>query len=270
MSGPLAVAAPQRVRERLLAAADGPRQVLHASGSAIYVDLDGHCLGLVSATATRVPCALWSTLADLTVLADAARAGRDPHAEVRGGALVVGGRATRIARLVDVTAPTPRRALLSDGASDDETFATHPATSGLALPADGVLTPAHLDDLLGRGPGLTPLGDDVLAGWLATRAAAGRPDAVLASAVRRRLGVTTLLSATLLDCALRGEVLPQLADWLAGPTTATTDALLAVGATSGAGLLTGARLALRSLADRDPHPETHHDPRPTDRPGRAA
>jgi hypothetical protein len=255
MSGPLPVAAPQRVRERLLAAADGPRTVLHASSTAIYVDLDGWCLGLVSAAATRVPCALWSTLPDLTDLA-----GRAPHVEVRGGTLVVGGRATRIGRLVDVTAPAPRRIPCSGG----RTSAPHPVTAGLDLPADGRLTTTHLDGLLGRGPGLTPLGDDVLAGWLATRAAADRPDPVLAPAVRRRLGVTTLLSATLLDCALRGEVLPQLADWLADPTTVTTDALLAVGATSGAGLLTGARLALASLATRDPHDHS------TDRPGRAA
>ena len=221
------------------------------------MDLDGWCLGLVSATATRVPCALWSALPDLTEVVGLGRHGDAPHVEVRGGTLVVGGRQTRIGRLVDVTAPAPRHA--------GQTLAPHPATSGLALPADGRLTPAHLDDLLGRGPGLTPLGDDVLAGWLATRAAAGRPDPVLASAVRRRLGVTTLLSATLLDCALRGEVLPQLADWLAAPSTATTDALLAVGATSGAGLLTGARLALASLTDQD-SPHDH----PTDRPGRAA
>jgi hypothetical protein len=258
MSGPLPVAAPQRVRERLLAAADGPRQVLHSSSSAIYVDLDGWCLGLVSATATRVPCALWSTLPDLTGLTGLMQGGRDPHVEVRGGTLVVGGRETRIGRLVDVTAPAPRHV--------GRTGAPHPVTSGLGLPVDGRLTTTHLDGLLGRGPGLTPLGDDVLAGWLATRAAASRPDPVLGSAVRRRLGVTTLLSATLLDCALRGEVLPQLADWLAGPTTATTDALLAVGATSGAGLLTGAQLALRSMSSRDPH----EDPHPTDRPGRAA
>jgi hypothetical protein len=239
------------VRERLLASADGPRTVLHASSTAIYVDLDGWCLGLVSATATRVPCALWSTLPDLTDLV-----GRDSHVEVRAGTLVVGGHEARIGRLVDVTAPAPR--------PGGRPSAPHPVTSGLDLPADGRLTTAHLDDLLGRGPGLTPLGDDVLAGWLATRAADGRPDPVLASAVRRRLGVTTLLSATLLDCALRGEVLPQLADWLADPTTATTDALLAVGATSGAGLLTGAQLALASLAHQDPHDHS------TDRPGRAA
>jgi Protein of unknown function (DUF2877) len=135
-----------------------------------------------------------------------------------------------------------------------------PAVAGWDLPTDGRLTSAHLDRLLGHGPGLTPLGDDVLAGWFATRAALGVPDAVLAGAVRRRLGATTLLSATLIDCALHGEALPQLAAWLRDPCPATRQALLAVGATSGAGLLTGASLALASVSTD----------RSTDRPGRAA
>jgi hypothetical protein len=235
MSGPIPVAAPQRVHDRLREASDGPREVVHASSTAVYVDLDGWCLGLVSATATRVPCALWSTLPDLGVL--------DPVVRVHRGELVVGDRPVRVTRLVD---PRVTRVGRHGIARFEPRISM---TSGLDLPADGRLTPAHLDRLLGRGPGLTPLGDDVLAGWLTTRAALGQPDDVLSAAVRRRLGVTTLLSATLLDCAIRGEALPQLADWLAEPTDATTDALLAVGATSGAGLLAGAGLALASIED---------------------
>lgn len=235
MSGPISVAAPQRVHDRLRQASDGPREVVHASSTAVYVDLDGWCVGLVSATATRVPCALWSTLPDLGVL--------DPVVRVDRGELVVGDRPVRVARLVD---PRVSRVGRHEVAWSEP---RNPMTSALDLPADGRLTVAHLDRLLGRGPGLTPLGDDVLAGWLTTRAALGRPDDVLAAAVRRRLGVTTLLSATLLDCAIRGEALPQLAGWLGGPTDATTDALLAVGATSGAGLLAGAGLALTSVED---------------------
>ena len=236
------VAAPVRVRERLAAADDGPRRVLHASASAIYVDLDGWCLGLVSASATRVPCGLWSALPDLTRLGRA-------EVRVEAGTLHVGGESVRITRLADVSVPTVGR----DGGRRSERATCLTSSAGLSLPADGRLTPAHLDRLLGRGPGLTPLGDDVLAGWFAARFAAGRPDHVLAAAVRRRLAVTTLLSATLLDCALHGEVLPQLAAWLAEPTDTTTEALLAVGATSGAGLLVGAGLALTSITDRD-HP----------------
>jgi hypothetical protein len=225
------VAAPTRVRQRLLEATDGPRRVVHASATAIYVDLDGWCLGVVSATATRVPCALWSTLPDLGAYADRPVA-------VRDGALIVGGDELRITRLADPRATTVGR--------HGRASASMPP--GFDLPADGRLTTAHLDRLLGRGPGLTPLGDDVLAGWFAARAALGEPDASLAGAVGRRLGVTTLLSATLIDCAIRGEVLPQLGAWLADPSPATRDALLAVGATSGAGLLAGASLALTFVA----------------------
>ena len=228
------VAAPTRVRQRLLEATDGPRQVVHASATAIYVDLDGWCLGVVSATATRVPCALWSTLPDLGAYADR-------PVVVRDGALLVGDDELRITRLAD-----PRSTTVGHGRAPLPPRIAMPP--GFDLPADGRLTTLHLDRLLGRGPGLTPLGDDVLAGWFATRAALGEPDPALAGAVRRRLGVTTLLSATLIECAIRGEVLPQLGAWLADPSPATRDALLAVGATSGTGLLAGASLALTSVA----------------------
>ena len=261
MAGVVSVAAPVRVHARLSAAEDGPRAVLHASATAIYVDLDGWCLGLVSAGATRVPCALWSTLPDLTEL-------RDAPVRVEAGTLHVGGTALRTARLADVSVPSP-------GRHANHGFAPARAmtsAAGIALPAGGRLTEGHLDHLLGRGPGLTPLGDDVLAGWFAARAAAGRPDHALAAAVRRRLGTTTLLSATLLDCAARGEVLPQLAAWLADPGAATAEALLAVGATSGAGLMAGAGLALASLPTEHPtdNPTHHPTDQPSDSPGRAA
>lgn len=229
-------------------AADGPRHILHATSTAIYVDLDGWCLGLVSATATRVPCALWSSLPDLSHLASA-------PVRVSAGTLVVAEEAVHITRLAH-----PRLAPMTAAkrAPSALRHLTLKSLGGVVLPRDGRLTVEDAERLLGRGPGLTPLGDDILAGWLATRHALGRPDATLTSAVRRRLGVTTLLSATLLDCALHGEALPQLADWLADPTHHATEALLAVGSTSGAGLLTGAELALKSLACND------------NRPGRAA
>ena len=241
------VAAPLRVRERLSMAPDGPRDVVHAGPTALYVDLDGWCLGLVASTASRVPCALWSSRPDLGELA------RGP-VEVAGGVLIVAGEDVGITRLVDVSVPAPAPAAnrSASGQAVDLTSA-----AGLTLPRDGHLTADDVTHLLGRGPGLTPLGDDVLAGWFAARHAAGRPDRPLAEAVRRRLGATTLLSATLLDCALRGEALPQLSAWLADPTPSATQALMAVGATSGTGLLAGAELALASLS-------THH------RPGRAA
>ena len=232
-----------RVRERLAVAQDGPRRVLHASATALYVDLDGWCLGLVSASAARVPCALWTSIADLTPMTRSA-------VRVEAGALHVGRHPVQITRLGDVSVPAVGR----HGTCGSERALLMTSSAGLSLPADGRLTPTHLDQLIGRGPGLTPLGDDVLAGWISARIAMGWRDHVIDAAVRRRMGVTTLLSATLLDCALRGEVLPQLGAWLADPTPEVTDDLLAVGATSGAGLLAGASLALTSITHRDDHP----------------
>lgn len=219
--------------------------MLHASGTAIYVDLDGWALGLVGASATRVPCGLWSTVPDLGAL--------EPRVVVRDGTLVVGGHVVRVTRLAD---PRVARVGRHEDVRSEPGFLM---TSGLDLPGRH-LAEADLDRLLGRGPGLTPLGDDVLAGWFTARAALGRPDDALAEGVRRRLGATTLLSATLLDCAIRGEALPQLTRWLGEPSAATAEALLAVGATSGAGLMAGAAMAIDSRTTD----------RPTDRPRRAA
>ena len=62
---------------------------------------------------------------------------------------------------------------------------------------------------------------------------------------------TTLLSATLLDCALHGEVLPQFAAYVVAlGTHAQAEAesdLLAVGHSTGSGLLEGARWATAEL-----------------------
>ena len=91
--------------------------------------------------------------------------------------------------------------------------------------------------ILGRGDGLTPLGDDVLCGWLAIHRAAGVATAEVDAAVRRHAARTTLLSATLLDCALHGEVLPEFAAYvvaLGTPDEPDRAALLAaIGHTSG-------------------------------------
>jgi hypothetical protein len=81
---------------------------------------------------------------------------------------------------------------------------------------------ADLDDavsgLIGLGPGLTPAGDDVLAGALAGLASAGehaRPlFARLAASVIARVPATTLISGALLDCAAAGTVIPELGAFL--------------------------------------------------------
>jgi hypothetical protein len=106
--------------------------------------------------------------------------------------------------------------------------------------------------LVGHGDGLTPLGDDVLCGWLAVLHATDRLTDETAALVRAAASRTTVLSATLLDCALHGEVLPEFATYVAAlgtPSEATAArTLTAIGHTSGVGLWFGAEHALRTLA----------------------
>ena len=125
------------------------------------------------------------------------------------------------------------------------------------LPADALrllatADPAAVPYLLGRGDGVTPVGDDVLAGWLVTRHAEGAGGGPVATAIAQSRDRTTTLSATLLDRAAAGEAVPPLRRLLvclaAGEpphrVRARLDELLAVGHSSGAGLALGVTLAL--------------------------
>ena len=115
--------------------------------------------------------------------------------------------------------------------------------------------------MIGLGPGLTPQGDDVLAGLLVTLAAAPATQLLagrLGAAVSRAASRTTTLSAALLRDAADGFAVPAVVDLVdvlheidaGGPTThgALADVvvrLLAVGHTSGAALAHGAVAAAR-------------------------
>jgi hypothetical protein len=124
---------------------------------------------------------------------------------------------------------------------------------------DGDASPEMATRLLGSGPGLTPSGDDVLAGFLAGAAAFGLDAAALREATAVLAPArTTALSAALLWHAARGECIDELAGLAAvltsqcrpGPEQAgpAVSALLSVGHSSGAalalGLVTAAQYAL--------------------------
>ena len=152
-----------------------------------------------------------------------------------------------IGRIVDVRVPS-----LQDTANSVTAQAIPPAAVvELVGPVPAQLDAADVVRVVGRGDGLTPLGDDVLCGWLALHRAAGVATPEVDAAVRACLDRTTLLSATLLDCAIHGEVIPEFAAYVAAlgtpaePDRAAT--LAAVGHTSGSGMLYGARLALSTL-----------------------
>ncbi len=122
------------------------------------------------------------------------------------------------------------------------------------------------DRLHGLGPGLTPAGDDVLAGLLlALRRFPVLDRSALAARLGRRRAEssarTTPLSAALLARAASGEGSPQLLDAVDAaacghPVTRPLRRLLAVGHSSGAALALGAGLA-GSASQLDPavHPQ---------------
>jgi len=232
-------AATARLRARLAGPDRAPR-VVHRGPHAVYLDLDGWCLGVVSSRATAVPCALRTTLPELGPLADT------EHARVVDGELWLGGTVLRVGRLHDLAVPSlprPRPWL-----AEILLAAARPAADEL-----GDLLDRPLATLVGRGSGLTPLADDVLCGWLALRHALGVPTTVPDARAR-----TTLLSATLLECAAHGEAIPEfrmLVHTLASGDRATVgrvaEGVGRVGHTSGYGLLLGAGLALQDTIEQD-------------------
>jgi hypothetical protein len=109
-------------------------------------------------------------------------------------------------------------------------------------------------ELIGRGPGLTPEGDDVVCGLAAVIASGPWPVAVrkawvgalIGSDLRRR---TTSLSATLLELAARGMG-PEPLQAVLGGRPGALDRLLAMGHTSGRAYARGAGVGLSVLAMR--------------------
>jgi hypothetical protein len=198
---------------------------------------------------------------------------------VGGGAIVVGDLTIRVVRwrrarpVLGPTTPGVLRRAATDAGGE---LARHapPLPPDLADPlravgdavaagdADTAIAAARRG-LLGRGPGLTPSGDDVLAGLVAgasSLAAALTPPADLLGRTVASLGsaladaaseATTAISAALLDHAARGEVAAPAARLLAalaghGHVAPAVDGLLQLGSSSGrdltAGLLAAAEL----------------------------
>ena len=116
--------------------------------------------------------------------------------------------------------------------------------------------------LLGAGHGLTPSGDDVLCAVLLVLCGVGDPApiALLGAAVQGRWTATTSLSASLLDAARRGYAVPVVATLvecaLRGDVAGAREALattLEIGHSSGADLVAGLAGSLRALANARPN-----------------
>jgi hypothetical protein len=129
----------------------------------------------------------------------------------------------------------------------------------LAAPSqcDALLRSA-VRDLIGRGPGLTPSGDDVLAGALLGLHATGNTALAVqlgAHVVAASIDGTSPLSAAFLRCAIDGETSAPLHQALSTARTnadwpAALDTLNHIGHTSGWDHLAGFLLALTAVQPR--------------------
>jgi hypothetical protein len=262
--------------QALIAGPASQGRVLGVFASAVYVEFGAgagsELVAIETADGLRLPRA--ATLAARSSARPLATIRPADDAQVGEGRLEVGPLAFDVVRWWSPRPPRPLAALAYDVARLDAVCQLLPA-----LPPDlddplGSLTRSLADQepagvqqavtaLLGLGAGLTPQGDDVLAGLLVTLTAVPRAQPLarlLGAAVTGQAGTrTTTLSAALLRDAADGFAVPAVVDLVdalqevthAGtPTTHRRLAdvvvrLLAVGHTSGAALAHGAVAAAR-------------------------
>ncbi|WP_018657309.1 DUF2877 domain-containing protein [Actinomadura flavalba] len=276
--GPLpAAGSASRTLRPLLEGPRRPARVLALFPSALYLELRGasepRTVAVVTSDAVRLPNAIVLGVPARDRPLRGVRESAD--AWIGEGRVEAGGLLVRARRWWDprpalgvVASPGGLRAFADElSAAPPGGLAGHPDPALLgACCADGDLAGAveTAERLVGLGPGLTPSGDDILAGLLAALrliggALPGGDRAVwlagwLGAAVTADVGTrTTPLSATLLHCAARGDAGAEVGAALravAGlePPGPAVRRLLSVGHTSGSdlacGVLLGAHAAL--------------------------
>ncbi len=248
-------------------------RVIAAHRFGVYLDVAGGVLPVLTSDAAALP----------TSVRVAARAGEVDWGVTPGDEVVVGGGRVRVPALVLAAARTwrpPRVRVLTPGQTartsasrascanhmqepvvPDATSASRGSCRGeegeRGWLGDGiraaVLASApgeEVDRMLGRGPGLTPAGDDALAGAVLVEVALGGPP-TLADAVHRRLAATTAVSRALLSAACEGYAAPPVVALVDAVVVGDHDTaaahlprVLAIGHTSGHDLMTGVLAAL--------------------------
>jgi hypothetical protein len=289
----------------MLAGPARPAELLGLSRGALYLRTIGQpgVLVVLCHDAVRLPCGLLLS----TTSAEAPLTSLVPHpaapAAARSASFVVGDGAVSwmgpagpvVVRAVREWAPARpaqgevaatavsavRRVLAGTGLSGADPGTDSGSVAGLADAArDYDASVAVAARLLGSGPGLTPSGDDVLAGFLAGAIAFGLDAAALRQAIEVLAPArTTALSAALLWHAARGECIDELAAVAAvltghgrsRPELGSPDLcrpevsrpeearraigrLLSVGHTSGAALALGLVIAAEHAVGRRPVP----------------
>jgi hypothetical protein len=272
---PASVAASVLVRDVLT----GPVRaagVVAAGPSATYLDVEGSLVAVVGVGAVRLPCAVVASgrFSASSLAPRPESGGRHRDGDLAVGASAIHQRGRPILTVGRWFDPKVRVPTIDSTACDR--FAIRVRRQGRVdpmLPADAVErladdlaagdTHSAVTALLGRGTGLTPAGDDLLAGTLAALRALGSPAAHgLGTVVRAAApAATTRLSAALLEAADAGAVVPEAAAVLralagGGDVETAADRLVALGHTSGwhlaAGLLVGVTHAVAVRPDLVP------------------
>lgn len=223
--------------------------VVHAGAHAVYARFPGGVVGVLARSAVHVPAAISTTLLRLPAVAVGA------PARIGDGTLEVGPLRVGVDRLVATDVPPlpdPLAAATRLAAALPDLTVVRRQLPAAALDDLAAGDSTAVAALVGRGDGLTPVGDDVLAGWLVAGRAGGREIEPVAAAVAAAAHRTTDLSASLLAHAADGSAIPPfrallLALAAAADLTPAVERLVAVGHTSGAGMLLGAALALPSV-----------------------
>lgn len=272
---------PAAASTRAPEAVDGPpapATVLAAFPTALYLRLgpDDELLPVIAAGGLRLPTAV-TVARPLPALGWGVQPGQTVGVG-RGrlelpGAVVQVVRRWRPARVPFGAAPRgPAVAAALDAAAGGALLWRKPAglltRTVVSQQAEGRALGTAVSSLVGAGAGLTPSGDDVLAGVLLGLRLHGSADALrrLWAAVAPRLGTTTTLSAALLRQARQGyavDPVVRLTDALcSGPPDGCSGwqpeveravrEVLAVGHSSGADLLGGLAGCLQALASPEP------------------
>jgi hypothetical protein len=248
-----------------------PARVLLSLPAAVYLqvatDRGSDVVGVLTSDAARLPlgCVLFRPGNGRPLVALPSGA----PASVGGGRIVVGDLAVSAAAWWDPRPklPSARPALLPEGVRQlrNALYGEGVPHSAFTLPGmpggpggplaalRGAVRRADLEAalrtagrLIGLGPGLTPAGDDVMAGTMAGLVLLGHPAAPRFSAgvLSLTAGRTTELSRALLRHAAAGRVSGEYAAVLRGlvgekPLQPAIDGLLATGSTSGRALALG-------------------------------
>jgi hypothetical protein len=246
--------------QSLISGPPRPADLIAAFPTAAYLRVaPGRIIAVLTHDAVRLPCGL--VLAATS--AERPLNGVSGPAMTGGGQVRIGRLTVAVTRVVSAAAPLalvpdPTAVASAGGTMERLGFDEHGSglAERLAHCRDRGTVPGLVRQLLGSGSGLTPSGDDVLAGFLVGSRSFGVPaDELRAAVLAGAPGATTDLSATLLWHAARGESIPPVDSLLralaADPAGVDESlaAVLRVGHSSGVALATGVHAAAKAALD---------------------